>query len=97
MAASGEGGDGVCGVTKLSGSHISGLSNNHVGILWRIFLTTGFIPTQPSTRSLVCSRAASRLESLPTHPTSADPREGCQGKPRKKSPGVELTPCCSLG
>ena len=36
-------------------------------------------PSQLSTRSLVCSRAASRLASLPTHPTSADPREGCQG------------------
>ena len=45
MAASGERGDGVCGLTTLSGRHISALSNNHVVILWRLFLTTSFIPT----------------------------------------------------
>src|SRR6266568_7980706 len=54
-------------------------------------------PSQLRTRSLACNRVASRLASLPTHPTRADPREGCQGKPRKKSPPMELTPRCSLG
>ena len=43
-------------------------------------------PSLLRTCSLVCSRSASRLASLPTHPTSADPHEGWKAKTEKEEP-----------